>query len=221
METSPVDSSRSTLAWGGSGIVLATLPLLISQAVFLFPITDISWMSNLEQPLLTGLSGCILVVSFVILAVGLRGEPGIASTSVVGKTALILFGVFTVVTGGYFVLPGLTVDASPAMLAFWSIGIWSIIILRLAALVVASIVTFRAGVLSGAARWGLPVLALTTTLALVADRIPLVLISQGWGTLWLWLLVISQAVQLVTGVLYVVRAATVPRRPGLEPAPEF
>lgn len=204
-------TSRLTLTWGGAGVALASLFPLLSNVGLVFPGVDVSWFYT-NTPLIGGLSGVVLLAAFAVLAVGVRGEAGIAGPSVVGKTALIVFAMVHATSTGYFVWPTPNGDADAIVLSMWTALVWGSVLVSLIALMVAAAVVFRAGVVGGAARWALPAFALMTVVALVAGLV------VAFAPIWIGALVASQLLQLVTGVLYIVEGRRSRRASGLRPA---
>ncbi|MBO1740170.1 hypothetical protein [Leifsonia sp. TF02-11] len=209
----PDRSSRWTLTWGGAAVALATVFPLLSSAGFVFPSIDVSWMYS-AQPVLGGISAVLLIAGFIVLAVGLGGETGIAGSSVVGKSALILFGVTHVASTGYLPVSAPGIGAGREVLAVWATLIWGLVLLSLVALAVAAVVVFRAGVVRGLARWSLAALGVTTVLALLASQVP----SLDFITIWIDALILSQVLQLATGVLFIVEGQRASRGNGLRVA---
>ena len=206
MHMSPGVSSRSTLSFGGAGIILATLIPLVAEAVGLFPVPyDFSWLNQFGQPSFAQLCAGVLVVAFTILAMGIRKEPGIAGASVIGKLSLILFAVAglavrVIVPASIApigtISPNVLTVLSAVLLCTWLLG--------LAALIVASIVVFRAGVVRGVARWGLIVLAIATAITFALGLVPSVEVAE---VTW-WTYAVALLIQLLTGVLYVLHGQT-------------
>lgn len=217
MDASSGSSSRSTLLWGGAGIVVASI-LSLAPRVSLFLLPS-SWGYYRWESYLGMSSTVVLVVALAILAVGLRHEPGIAGASLVGKVALIVFPVTGLALYAISLVPMATLsetdytgtaNPSPGILARVAGASWSIEVLGPVALIVASVVVFRAGVVHGVARWGLPALAVVTAAAQAAAQTALFDI----GDVWQWCLAAATLIQLVTGVLYLVQAQTAtPRHP--------
>ncbi len=207
-------SSRLTLSVGGSAIVLATVVPLVARTVFLFPVPyDLSWLNDSWQPFPGLLSAMVLVVAFTILALGVRKESGIAGASVVGKISLIVFSVSGLALSwiAFVPMPVLsegdyigTTRPSQDPLALLDVATWSIPVVGLAALIVASVVVFRAGVIHGVARWGLIVLAVTTALTLGLSHVP----DRGAGEIWLWGTSALPLIQMLIGVAYLVHGRT-------------
>jgi len=200
MPVSPRSSSRSTLCWGGAGIVLATLAPAIALTVFLFPAPyEYSWLNSFSLPLPTMLSAVVLVVAFMILARGVRGEHGIAGSSFLGKLALVLYPVaglaVTMIVLAFGAAPPGT---RPETMALAGVGFWAARAFELAALVVAAIAVLRAGVVHGIARWGLPALAITT----VATTMLGLVRSEVASELSLWGGLVTVTIQLAVGALF-------------------
>ena len=206
-------TSTVTLTWGGTGLAVAAVFPLLLNAAFLVPSIDVSWMYT-NQPVVGGLSAVALIAACIVLAIGLHGETGIAGKSVVGKLALIVFGVTHTVSTGYFSWPAPSAGAGPAVLVVWSSLIWGIDVLSLIALAVAAFAVVRAGVLSGPARWALLAFAVTMVVALLVSTLPVIVLIP----VWMGALIVSQALQLATGVLYIVEGQRARRGNGLRAA---
>ena len=212
MHTAPAPAPRTTLVWGGAGVVVATLTPLLLEIVFLFP----SALSSMLFPVLTTLgnfSVCVLVVAFAILGFGLRGEPGIAGNSKAGRAALVTYAVLGVVTSAFLAVPAPT----PVGLAggVWVVVIWALAILRVGALIVATAIVFRAGVVQGVARWGLPAVAFAAVTSVLAEVLPLP--AAQVASVWSQFAV--PVALLLTGALYLVQGARTSRA-AREPVPE-
>ena len=205
--------SRRTLLVGGAGVALGTLVPLITLALFPVQLPGTSWFYVFsERRSLGTLSAVILILSMVVLAVGIGGEQGIAGRSVVGRAALIVFGVASFTTAGYSSTVAMGPDTSPGLAALVGVLQFALTALWVAALIVAAVAVSSAGVVHGVARWGLLVLAAVTVLDLLASRIP----SQDAMQVWIWGLVAMRAVQLVVGVLFLLQGLTA--APGRGPA---
>lgn len=211
MNTATAPAPRTTLVWGGAGVGVATLTPPLLEVVFLFP----SALSSVLFPVLTTLgnvSACVLVVAFAILGFGLRGEPGIAGDSKAGRTALVTYAVLGVVTSAFLALPPPTAIGLPSV---WVVVIWALAILRVGALIVATAIVFRAGVVHGVARWGLPVVAFAAVTSVLAQVIPL----DAAEVTSVWSQISVPVALLLTGALYLVQGARTSRA-ALEAVPE-
>lgn len=202
-----------TLTWGGGALAFASLFPLLSNVGYLLPSVDLSWVYA-NHPVVGALSAIALIAGCIVLAAGLRGEPGIAGASIVGRVALIVFGLSHTLSTGYFAWRAPGSDADAALLVLWSVLIWGSTLLALAALGVAAIVVLRAGVIRGAARWALPALAVLTVVALLASMIP----SLAFIPVWMGALIASEVAQLATGVLFVVEGQRARSGDGLRAA---
>ncbi|HEX4444426.1 MAG TPA: hypothetical protein VHZ81_12690 [Galbitalea sp.] len=195
-------SSRLTLSLGGVAVILATVVPLVGRLVFIFPQPiGSSWLYYSWQPFFAPLSTSTLVVAFVILAAGFRNERGIAGMSVLGKTSLIVFavaGLAQSVTNAALIPPLSTLGASRWFGEAVGDALWFMSLLSLAALIVASIVVARAGVLRGPARWALVAVAIAIVGELAIDEIPL----PAFGAISVWGSPVALMVQLATGLLY-------------------
>jgi hypothetical protein len=199
-----------TLTWGGSGLAFAALFPLLSNAAFLVPAVDVSWVYA-NHSVVGGLSALALIAACIVLAVGLGGESGIAGRSVLGRIALIVFGLTHILSTGYFSWPAPGAGAPPALLVVWSSLVWWLDLLSLAALAVAALAVVHAGVLRGLTRWGVPAFAVATVVSLVVSTIPVIALIP----VWMGALIASQAIQLATGVLFVVEGQRARRADGL------
>lgn len=190
-------SSRVTLLVGGAALILATATPLLGGILIAGPRPIPSWLSFSWQPLPELASGVLLVIAFAILALGVGREPGIAGRSIVGKVALILFPVayLTEFLGMWSLPPATSKDTSTLL----PMLIWSSSLLSLAALIAASIVVYRAGIILGLARGGLIALALTTAAILTLSEIP----NPALDDIASWAYQVPQLVQLATGSLYI------------------
>ena len=207
MTSEPATASRTTLTWGGAALVLATLTPIVTELAVLFPLPGTSWLYSVETPFAETVSAAVLVIAFVVLAFGIRGEQGIAGRSRAGRGALVLFALTSVVSAGYVAVNMTAVGVNSAVLALVSILFWILEIARAVALIVAAILVFRAGVVTGPARWGLPIVALALVSVMVVSRIPLPALLD----VWLWGLVAIPFGLLLTGVLFLVQGLRSPR----------
>lgn len=131
-------------------------------------------------------------------------EPGIAGRSIVGKVALILFPV-AYLTEFLAGSTPLTPETSKATLTLVSVLVWSSSLLSLAALIAASIVVYRAGIILGLARGGLIALALAVAVPVVITAMfRLFHISNpALGEIAFWAYPVALLIQLATGSLYI------------------
>jgi len=204
-------TARSSLVVGGVGIVLASLVPLWTRVSYVFPQGfDVPSVAMTWQPYLGVLSAAVLVASFAVLAFGVRGGTGVAGSSLVGKIALVLFALCTLVVNlvGFVPLPTLPegeytglgkTDLGAVILL--GIASFAVAVLGTIALAVASIVVLRAGVVHGVARWGLVVLAVVSVLSLLVNRIPV----ETFGVIAFWGFSAELVVQLLLGIAFVVQ----------------
>lgn len=211
MERSSGRGPGLTLMFGGSGIVLGSLEPLWSRLILIVPPEESSWLSTTWPPeLLETLSAAVLSIGFVILAIGIGREPGIAGSSILGRASLIVFAVCSFVPSLFAFAPMRALSAidyaveplaRTSSLTVTDAVETSLTVVGLAALVVASILVVRASVLHGVARWGLLVLAAVCVVTLIAQRTPIqatVMIEIArWG------LISTPVIQLVLGALYI------------------
>ena len=176
IETQPARSATHyTTLWGGAGIIVASV-LMASPS--LLPIAPIEWyFLSGWLPVLQILSTVMLAAAVFILALGVRSETGIVGSSVVGKVALIGFGVLRVLLA---VLPSSfpialdadTMDLSTrTVLGYVNTFLYA---LPLIAALVAGLVVVRVGVLHGVARWGLLGSAAANLMGMILLTIPVV-----------------------------------------------
>ncbi|MFE4468991.1 hypothetical protein ACFRFH_09240 [Leifsonia sp. NPDC056824] len=207
MTSEPASASRTTLTWGGAGLILATVVPIVAELAFLFPPPGTSWLYSAETPAAGTASAVVLVITFVVLAFGIRGERGIAGPSRAGRGALVLFALTSVVSAGYVGMNLTVVAVSSGALAVMSILSWALQIARVVALIVAAILVFRAGVVTGAARWALPIVAFVLVAVKVVSRVPFPAVVD----VWLWGLAAIPLGLLLTGVLFLVQGLRSPR----------
>ena len=143
MTSEPASASRATLTWGGGGLVLATVVPIVAELAFLFPPPGTSWLYSAETPVAETASAVLLVSAFVVLAFGVRGERGIVGSSRVGRTALVLFALTSIVSAGYVPANLTVVAVNSAALAVMSILSWTLGIVRAVALIVAAMALSR------------------------------------------------------------------------------
>ena len=201
-------SSPLTLSLGGLTLLLATVVPLIARLVFIFPLPlSSSWLYFSWQPLAGLLSAGAFVIAFAILAFGIRKEPGIAGASILGKVSIVLFSV--AFQAQIVVLStSIPLGTSKNVLTLITVAVWSSSLLSLAALIVSSIVVFRASVILGIARWGLIVLAIATVAMNLLGRIP----NPAFGPIAIWLSSIVLVVQPAIGLLYMLSGLTAASR---------
>ncbi|MEY9951457.1 hypothetical protein [Leifsonia sp. EB34] len=207
MTGQPMGASRVTLTWGGAALVLATVVPSVAELVWVFPPPGTSWLYVADTPGLGAASAVVLIIAFVVLAFGVRGEGGIAGSSRVGRAALVVFALTSVMSFGYVSMNLTVVAVNEGQMAVASILLWARALVHVVALVVAALAVFRAGVLTGPDRWALPILAVLLIGTLVLSRIPLP-VATGAS---IWGLVAFQLGLLLTGVLFFVQGLRSPR----------
>jgi hypothetical protein len=204
---------------------------LLWQVFGVFPTAGGAWLNWAWEPIANTASAAVLLAAFIVLAVGVGQETGIAGRSLVGQVALIVFAAVALAIALYgfippdsFLSPMATLpstaydgtgqaDQAGLAGAFWVL--LGVAYLEHAALAVASVFVVRARVLHGAARWGLVALALAN---IAMDVIWRGMLGLGpsmpmltWGT------VAVPLIQLITGVLFVVQARAANATPRLAP----
>ena len=204
---------RLTLSVGGSGIVLATLVPLVAETIVYFPVPyDLSWLNQFGHLLFAQLSAGVLLIALIILAVGIGKGSGIAGASIIGKLSLILFPGAGLVLSVIEPPNGFPLGTSRTVLELWAVGTWSIFLLGLASLIVASIVVFRAGVIRGVARWGLMVLAIETA----ATTATILVHSAKAAEVGHWGHSVGLVLQLAVGLVYLNHGRTAALKQRLE-----
>ena len=198
---------RATLTWAGAAIVLATVIPVVEELFLMFAPSGTSWLYSVVSPSLAVASAGLLLIAFVVLAFGLRGEPGIAGHSRVGRSALVVFGALTTLTAGYAALNASMVFTADGPLAAVYMVLRASESVRVAALVVAAVSVLRVRVLMGPARWALHILALALVGTVVLGWMPFPVTSG----VWVWELVAVPATLLLTGVLFLVQGLRSPR----------
>lgn len=217
MLSSPPRVPRRTLAWGGAGIIVASVLPLAWQVLHVVPMAARLWLNYAWEPISGAVCAAVLVAAYAVLAVGVGRESGIVGTSWVGKTLLILTPALGLAVDllNFAPLSPMTylpasaydgtgqVDQHALMTVLWVLE--GVAYLGHAALIAASVFVIRAGAVRGAARWGLAVLAVANVVLDLAwsgvlgsgpQLIPLL----SWGAIALAL------IQLVIGVLFVLQA---------------
>lgn len=211
---------RLTLAWGGAGVIVATVLPLTWQVFHRIPPTGWERLNWAWEPFSTTASAAVLLAAFIVLAVGVGRERGIAGASTIGKVSLIGFAAVGLAVNLYNYVPpdsllsptryltgsdydGVSqVDQQTLTRVIWILE--GVVYLGHAALVVASVFVVRARVLRGAARWGLAALALATVLvdllwhAAFSAALSIDLLS--------WAQIAVPLIQLLVGVVFLLQA---------------
>ncbi|CAM5486962.1 hypothetical protein [Leifsonia shinshuensis] len=199
--TTRIGTAGATLIWGGAGLALSAVVPVLGQALFLVPPPGTSWLYVLESPVFGTTSAAILLIAYILLAFGVGAEPGIAGPSRLGRTALVVLALTTTLNVGYVPLPAITIGVNSQVLAFAGIAVLLLALVHIVALTIVAVLVFRAGVLTGLARWAFPALAALTVLVMAVSRIPLPWAIGVWGAG----LVAIPLVLLLTGVLILVQ----------------
>lgn len=177
---------RNSANWrlfGGGGLLVGGLIWLLGEILkYASQMTVGSWLEAV---------GVVVVgVALFFVAFGQTGSNGAVGKSVLGKAALVVFGIGWLLLGIVWVL---AVAGAPIGIAGTLVTIGAVLLA--VGGVVASIIVLQAGVARGAARW---ILFLP---ALWGLYVAAVLI--GWISFaGLWLLLIQAALFAVTGLLY-------------------
>ena len=184
MAPSPTITTSGILLTAGPALLLAntanlSLPLLES---FVIPLSG--WGVVL-------LGRVLLLAAFLVLARGVRGEPGAAGTSRLGQVCLVVWGAAALV----FMLVG--VSASPVDdLPVLPCLIAAVHVLVSIAAIVAAVVVARAGVIDGWTAWMLLPAAVLEAALTCAQVVPAVFEASfpfldGGSTLQLALLLVA------------------------------
>jgi hypothetical protein len=191
LPTPHLTTPHFTTLWGGSGLVVAGVLSLLAIFNVAVPLArDYYFPFSSTIPQL--LASIILLVSVGILALGIRGESGIAGRSVVGKTALLVFGLGHLV---FYLVGLLSKNLSQNALTIESYFDLAFEIIVLVAGVIAAVVVLRAGVLHGFARWVLVPVAVWNAIIFGVMSTPLIQVA--------YVLVVWQA-DIVPPVLLIV-----------------
>lgn len=200
--TTATPTAVTTTTVGGSGIVLALLYPLAASVASAFPNV---FGLLLTPPGLQLVCWAVFAIACGVLAFGLPGQTGVVGPSVVGRTALFVFGVHRLVLDLSSLLTplptmsGALVPAAPGGAAFLG-GYVSLGVSLLGSLagLVAAVAVVRAGVLHGVARWMLVPAAAVDLLGLGLLLVPVqevLVFAFATNALW-YLLLVS------TGVAY-------------------
>jgi len=135
---------RTTLV-GGVLLAIAGVIGLLGSVRFTIPLPEASIL--FESVIPATVSNILLLAAFITLAMGTRGETGIVGRSVLGRLSLILFG------GGYLVFTVYALLPVSSGSGGAIVGGMILEVLVIVAGVIAGVVTRRARLLHGAARW--------------------------------------------------------------------
>jgi hypothetical protein len=181
MNTSTLNRPHLTTLWGGGGIVIAALLSLLATFRVAVPLAhDYSFQFRGAIPQL--LSSIVLAVAIGILALGIRAEAGIVRRSVVGKIALIVFGLRDVVIALVGMLSRNLSQNALAIESYFDLAFEVIVVV---AGVVAAVVIVRADVLDGFARWVLVPVAVWNAIIIGVMLIPVIEVAYyfvAWPT---------------------------------------
>jgi hypothetical protein len=164
MNTPALTRPHLTTLWGGGGILVVALLSWLAALNVAVPLTA-DYFLPFGSRIPSMVSDTILLGAVAILALGIRGESGIVGRSVVGKIALLVFGL-----GGWaFQVLGLLPIGQGQ--DFVAVGA-SLTIALTVAVAAAAVVVVRARVLSGFARWALVPVAVCNAVAAGLSYIP-------------------------------------------------
>ncbi len=163
LEVNTFSLSRKAMFWGGSSLGL------VGGLSFLSAVS--SWLPNmygLQLMLRSAPSQSVqivaLLVGSIILAFGFRREVGIVGSSLIGRVALLLYGLaFPLQILSSFMLSLNSLSGTALGLAIGTI----FEVCPVVAVFVAGIVVVRARTLKGFARWGLVVFASLQTIVFI------------------------------------------------------
>jgi len=201
---------RLTLAVGGLGLVVAGAVTLLGRVLFLLPsLPGLPYVWHPSQELV---AAAVLLGAAAVLAFGVRLESGIVGRSVVGKAALVLFGLATFAAAVLSSIPSPTLDTTDSAALYVAAAEWTQVVV-VVALVAAAAEVIRASVVVGGARWGLLALGCWTACELLFARVPYVgwVVGVSGGYLQL-------ALEIMTGLLFVLQAQSTSPLPSVSGA---
>jgi len=199
LQSSKLSSGTATTSWGGWGLTTGGVLWALGSAGPLFPhiATVAIWHD---------IAGIITCAAGIILAIGIRGEPGIAGSSRIGAAAIIIFGSRNLA----IVVASFVAGSTPAVSA--SAGVAGVIstvltIIIAASTVAAGIAVSRAGILHGLGRWTLFALGCCYLVMVIFQFVSIQVVGTATGYL-------SDVLVVLTGLSYVFhgRAAAVRAR---------
>lgn len=207
MITQTVTESPRTTLWGGGILVASALIAFLASLHFALPLdqyTDFPFAGTVPLTI----SNLVMVLSLTVLAFGVRGEAGIAGSSVLGRVALVVFGAGYLLFRLYLLVPGTETPGSTLAVIAGS----ALELLVIVAGVVAGVVVLRAHVLHGGARWMLLVVSVWDAACGLMIFVPSVAFALN---LAIWQVeVLIPAAHIVLGVTYVLhgRSAAIRHR---------
>lgn len=156
---------QRTTAWASGLLLVTSVLLLLVAARVELPVTT-TFIVPLDGPAVAMAAGAARAAAFIILATGVAGELGVTARSLVGRTALILWGTRDLVLLLLQLIPFTIGSASGG-------GYVALQLLFAVAALAAAIQVVRARVLSGPARWAiLPIAVVDCFFAVVSDPPP-------------------------------------------------
>lgn len=159
---------QRTTFWAGVCFVVAALLGVLVFTQFAIAITR-TFSLFIPNPIAIVLAAAVRAAGFVIAAVGLRGEVGVAANSRLGKSALIVFGLGDLVWAVESLFPFGTADGPPSPVLI--VGNTALAVAVPIAALVAAVIVYRAAVLGGVARW----------ILLPIAAVDLVMLALGFG----------------------------------------
>ena len=141
---------QRTTFWAGVCFVVAALLAVLVFTQFAVAVTR-TFSLFVPNPIAIVLAAAVRAAGFVIAALGLRGEAGVAADSRLGKAALILFGAGNLVYAVESLFPFGTADGPPSPVLLVAHTALAVAV-PIAALV-AAVIVYRVAVLGGVARW--------------------------------------------------------------------
>lgn len=188
LQSSKVSSGTATTTWGGWGLTIGGVLWALGSAGPLFPhiVTVAIWHD---------IAGIITCAAGIILAIGIRGEPGIAGSSRVGAAAIIIFGLrsLAIVVASFIAGSTLGVNASAGVAGVISTVLTVIIA---ASTLTAGIAVSRAGILHGLGRWTLFALGCCYMIMVIFQFVSIPVVGTATGYL-------ADVLVVLTGLSYV------------------
>lgn len=141
---------QRTTFWAGLCFLAAVLVQVLVLSEFALAVTK-TFSLFIPNPIGIVLASALRAAGFVVAALGIGGEAGVAADSRLGRAALILFGVGDLAYAVEGLLP-LDPGDGPVSPVLVGVNTGLLVLLPVAALV-AAVVVYRVAVLGGVARW--------------------------------------------------------------------